>query len=173
MTAHDDGLPLPGIGQLARLTEIARLGLAEMSSDPELQGIVSRAAQRISLPIALVSIVLDGAQHFVAQHGLEGWLKATAGTPSEWAFCVHAVQSKRPFVVEDAQIHPLVQQNPLVANDGVRAYLGAPLITRSGHAVGTLCVLGSQPRTFSDADVTGLEELARELMTVIEARVKE
>ncbi len=42
----------------------------------------------------------------------------------EWAFCVHAVKSKQPFVVEDATKHPLVRENPLVTQDGIRCYLG-------------------------------------------------
>ena len=41
----------------------------------------------------------------------------------------------------------------------VRFYAGHPLVSATGHAVGTLCLYNARPRTFSAADRQMLTEL--------------
>lgn len=153
-----------------RLQEIADLDLTSPEVDGILQGIAADAAGRLGLPIGLVSIVLDEAQYFAAAHGLQGWLSETRGTPVEWSFCANAVRSGEPFVVEDAQLHPLVRDNPLVTEDGIRCYAGIPLVTSRGNTVGTLCVIGTEARSFSPEDIEMLRSMARTAVERIESR---
>ncbi len=167
-TDRDDPLLTPQ--EVARLQEISRLGLAELTQDDALQAIVQDATRELGLPIGLVSIVLDESQHFIARTGLDGWLASANGTPVEWAFCVNAVRTKRPFVVEDATRDAAVSDNPLVEHDGVRCYAGAPLLTSAGHALGTMCVIGSEPRAFSDQDIERLQVFAARVVDHLEAR---
>ena len=152
-----------------RLREIADLGLAAPGIDPEFQDLAERAAARLGAPKALVSIVLDEAQAFAGAHGLSGWMAEANGTPIEWSFCAHAVRSGQPLAIADARLDARVADNPLV-EEGLRCYLGLPLVTSRGHVVGTLCVLGDEPRTFTEDDRRALGELADEAMRRIEAR---
>jgi GAF domain-containing protein len=154
----------------ARLAEIAALGLTEAQVDAVLQQTVDEAAARLDLPTAMVSIVLDEAQWFAAHTGLSPWMAEARGTPVEWSFCANAVRSGEPFVVEDATTHPLVKDIPLVALDHVRCYAGIPLITSNGHVLGTLCVIGTEPRSFSKAELDVLRGLARTAIERIETR---
>ena len=157
----------------ARLAEIAALGLTAPEVDAILQQTVDEAAARLNLPIGLVSIVMDEAQWFAAHTGLDGWLAEARGTPVEWSFCANAVRSGEPFVVEDATTHPLVKDIPLVHLDGIRCYAGIPLVTRGGHTLGTLCVIGKETRTFSAEDLQMLRGLAARAIERIEARRKD
>lgn len=154
----------------ARLREIADLDLVSNEVDDILQGIAAQAAERLDLPVSLVSIVLDEAQHFLASQGVEGWMAQARGTPVEWSFCVNAVRSGKPFVVEDATEHPAVQDNPLVSEDGIRCYAGIPLVSSRGHALGTLCVLGPRRRSFSADELATLRGLAHQAVERIESR---
>lgn len=154
----------------ARLQAIADLELNSPAVDEVLQDLTRRASQALDLPIALVSIVLDGAQYFAASQGLDGWIKEARGTPVEWSFCQHAVRKKEPFAVENAGEDARVQESPLVSQDGIGCYFGVPLITSNGHAVGTLCVIGPNPRTFSDEERAQVAELARAALEHIERR---
>lgn len=157
--------------ELDRLREIAALRLGEDVQDEQLEMIVKRAAEQLGLPIAAVSIVLDEAQYMVATHGLDSsWIGGARGTPKEWSFCRHAVDRRAPFIVEDAAEVAEVADNPLVHNDSVRTYLGVPLITSRDQAIGALCVIGSESRTFSTQDVGNLVSLADELLPLLEAR---
>lgn len=153
-----------------RLQEIAELGLLSSDVDTELQALCTEAAQAFGLPIGLVSIVLDEAQHFAASHGLGGWLEQTNGTPIEWSFCRYAVATREPFVVEDARVHGLVHENPLVTIDGVRCYAGIPLISSRGFALGSMCVIGTDERAFSEDDLSHLRAFADRVIERIEAR---
>lgn len=48
--------------------------------------------------------------------------------------------------------------------------MGAPLITPSGHAVGTICVMDREPRTPSVDHIAALQALARQVVTQLEFR---
>lgn len=154
----------------ARLQEIADLGLLSGDVDAVLQELCTSAATEFGLPIGLVSIVLDEAQHFAASHGLGGWLDAAKGTPIEWSFCRYAVASREPFVVENARAHALVQHNPLVQLDGVRCYAGIPLISSRGFALGSFCVIGTEERSFDEPALERLRAFATQVVARIEAR---
>jgi GAF domain-containing protein len=155
-----------------RLAEIAALGLTSAEVDGVLQETVEEAAAALRLPIGLVTIVLDEAQFFAAHHGLTGWMAQSRGTPVEWSFCANAVRSGEPFVVEDAKTHPLVKHMPIVPLDNVRCYAGIPLVTSTGHRLGTLCVIGHEPRTFTEEELDVLRGLAKKAVDRIEARRK-
>jgi hypothetical protein len=133
------------LGDRARLEEIAELDLLGPGVDEILQATAEEAAERLRLPMSLVSVVTDQAQFFAAHHGLTGWLREARGTPAEWSFCANAVRSGEPFVVEDARTHPLVRENPLVTEDGIRCYAGIPLVTTRGHALGTCASWAPSP----------------------------
>lgn len=155
-----------------RLAEIARLGLTSREVDEVLQRTVEEAAAALELPIGLVTIVLDEAQFFAAHHGVVGWMAEARGTPVEWSFCANAVRSGEPFVVEDAATHPLVKHMPIVELDNVRCYAGMPLVASTGHRLGTLCVIGHEPRTFTEPELDLLRRLAKKAVDRIEARRK-
>jgi GAF domain-containing protein len=154
----------------ARLQEIADLRLNDSDVDGILSEIAAEAAADFGLPVALVSIVLDQAQYFRGSYGLDGWMAATRGTPVEWSFCQHVVQNREPFVVGDAQAHPLMQDSPLVRIEGVRCYAGVPLVTFRGHVIGSFCVQGPDARTFTEYDLARLHRYAKRVIARIERR---
>jgi len=156
--------------QRERLQEIADLGLTGAEADRILQEVCTQAANALDLPIGLVTVVLDEAQHFAAQHGLDGWMEEANGTPVEWSFCRFSVATKDAFVVENAEHHALVQDNPLVTMDGLRCYAGIPLISSRGFALGAFCVAGKEPRDFSENDLMTLRGFAATAIARIEAR---
>lgn len=168
--APSDAVGDPVIQDRDRLREIADLELTSREVDAMLQAAAEDAARALDLPIGLVSVVLDEAQYFAGAHGLDGWLAMARGTPLEWSFCANAVRSGEPFVVENAETHPAVRENPLVTHDGIRSYAGVPLVTSRGHALGTLCVLGTRNRVFAPAELATLRALADAVIQRIEQR---
>ena len=154
----------------ARLQEVIDLDLAAEDLGAALQRIAEAASARLGLPIGLVTIVLDEAQTFAGAHGLPAHLDGVGGSPIEWSYCQHTVARHAPFAVEETVGHELVGDSPHTTVHGVRSYLGVPLVTRHGHAVGTLCVLGTEPRAFTGADVAELETLASQVVAHLETR---
>lgn len=155
----------------ARLQEITELGLLSTEVDPILHDVAVRAAERLGLPVSLVSVVLDEALHVAAIHGPPGlWLADTMGHPVEWSFCATSVRTRDAFVVESAKEDEYHRTNPLVTQDGVRCYAGVPLISSRGYVLGNLCVVGLEERTFTSEEMAALRELAAEAVRRIEER---
>ena len=108
------------------------------------------------------------------------WFKSVAGldaaeAPRAVAFCDHTIRGSAPLVVEDTRQDPRFATNPLVTGgagaSGVRCYLGAPLTTPEGYNVGTLCVMGHEPRAFTPADEEVLAHFARLVVSQLELRL--
>ena len=54
----------------------------------------------------------------------------------------------------------------------LRCYAGIPLVTSTGHTLGTLCVIGNEPRSFTEAELDLLRGLAKKAIARIEERRK-
>lgn len=127
--------------------------------------IVHVAAALCGTPIALVSLIDRERQWFKARTGLDA-----AGTARDIAVCDHAIRNKdQLFEISDLSRDPRFAENPLVTGDlHMRFYAGMPLVTPTGHAIGTVCVIDSQPRVLDDAQRSALQALARITMALID-----
>lgn len=77
---------------------------------------------------------------------------------------------REPVIVSDARRDARLLDNLAIRDLGVIAYLGAPLITREGHAIGTLCVIDHHPRTWTDDEVSLVKDVAAAVVTEIMLR---
>ena len=133
-------------------------GLLAEAEDNELQAIANDAAGELSTPIALVTLVLERIQFFKAHYGLPDDLAISRATERDVSFCQFVVRDGEPFEVENAEEDERVPQH-LVKRYGVKAYLGIPVKVNKVVA-GSLCVIDTKPRTFSDDERQKLTELA-------------
>jgi hypothetical protein len=133
-------------------------GLLAEAEDAELQAIANDAAGGLSTPIALVTLVLERIQFFKAHYGLPDDLAISRATERDVSFCQFVVRDGEPFEVENAEEDERVPQH-LVKRYGVKAYLGIPVKVNNVVA-GSLCVIDTKPRTFSDDERQKLTELA-------------
>ena len=156
-------------GRLAALHEGA---LADGEADAAFDRIAGLAAKVLNAPVALVSAVEQDRQLFKSCLGLpEPWVSSRQ-SPLSHSFCQHAVARREPLVVSDAREVPELLDNRAIQDMGVIAYLGIPLITREGHAVGTLCVIDHQPRAWTSDQVDLLKDLAASVVTEIALRTR-
>ena len=150
--------------EAARLAALRAYGVLDTAPDEALDELTRLAAGLFQVPVALVSLVDEHRQWFKSRVGME-----VTQTPREHAFCAHAIQGSEVMVVEDAHTDPRFQANPLVTDaPGIRFYAGAPLVTPSGQAVGTLCVIDSLPRQFGSSEREALRVLSHQVMAQLE-----
>ncbi len=150
----------------ARLQALAALDVVGSGASPVLDGIVRIVSQLMGTPIALVSLLTEKEQWFKATVGLPD----IASTPRDVAFCAHAILGTDTLVIEDASTDPRFADNPFVtAPAGIRFYAGAPLITRDGHALGTLCAIDRKPFSPTPEQVATLRNLAAVVIALMEA----
>ncbi len=150
-----------------RLQALKRLMVMDSIEETAFDDLTRMAADVFSTPIALISLVDDSRQWFKSRVGLQA-----QQTPREYAFCAHALEApKEVMVVRDASIDPRFTANPLVTGEpNIRFYAGAPLVTSSGHALGTLCVIDSTPREVLPKDLETLQFMAAQVIALLEER---
>ncbi|MBN3217673.1 sensor domain-containing phosphodiesterase [Pectobacterium polaris] len=150
-----------------RLAALREYGIKNVLFDPGLSNLISLAANIFSVPIVLVSLVEAERQLFAASVGVP-----FCETPRDISFCAHTILKKKIMVVPDALKDARFKSNPLVVGvPYIRFYAGIPLITPSGHAIGTLCIIDLKPRTtFTKRDEHNLQDLASLVMDKLEMR---
>lgn len=137
------------LSQPERLLALQRTGLLDSEQPESLQRLAKLAATVLAAPVALVTLVEPHRQFFTACTGLgEPWASARE-TPLSHSFCQHPVISGEPLVVTDAREDERVKENLAIPDLDVIAYLGAPIVTRELHRVGTLCVIDHRPRQWT------------------------
>ena len=149
-----------------RLAELEAYRVLDTEPEAAFDDLVLLASHICETPIALISLVDRDRQ----------WYKAKVGTSEQEtarnvAFCAHAIQQPGIFEVEDALQDDRFKDNPLVISDPhIRFYTGAPLITRGGHALGTICVIDREPRRLRPDQIEALDAIRRQVVAQLELR---
>ncbi len=152
--------------ETARLQALYAYNVLDTPSEEVFDECARLAASIVGTPTALVSLVDGNRQWFKAKVGL-----AANETPREVAFCAHAIKGIEVFVVPDATLDDRFAGNPLVtAGPKIRFYAGAPLVTSSGEALGTVCVIDYVPRELSVEQRQSLKILSRHVMAQLDLR---
>ena len=150
-----------------RLEALKRLKLVSAESK-QFDEVAAKVAEAFGTPIALVSVVDEEHQNWPGAVGLPSDLDACRMAARETSICGHVVALAEMIVVEDIAEDPRFANNPFLIEKGIRFYAGAPLKTRSGFTIGSLCVIDVKPRTFSEEQRALLQKIAGDLMSRIE-----
>ncbi|SNR14873.1 sensor histidine kinase [Tenacibaculum jejuense] len=160
----------PPTNEKERVEALKSYNILDTLPEEDYDNITKIAAEICKAPIALVSLVDPERQWFKSTYGLDA-----KETPRDYAFCAHSIlQPDELFIVPDATKDHRFSDNPLTIDDPhVVFYAGAPLTTKDGHALGTLCVIDNEPRTsLSEGQKESLRALSQQVMSLLELRKK-
>ncbi len=159
--------PLPTDDETERLKALRSLTILDTLPEDLYEGVVQLAAASCDTPIALVSLIDEKRQWFKARLGLEA-----TETPREISFCGHAIhQPDQIMEVSDARLDKRFSDNPLVTgNPNIRFYAGAPIVTKDGRALGTVCVIDTDERHLTAHQRRLLTTLAAQTAALLELR---
>jgi GAF domain-containing protein len=139
-----------------RLEALRALELLDTPQEERFDRITRTARRLLDVPISLVTLIDADRQWFKSCQGVD-----LRETPRDTSFCGHAILRAAPFVIPDAARDRRFADNPLVTEPPhVRFYAGIPVTSLSGHRIGTLCVIDTEPREPSEEDLDGLVDLA-------------
>ncbi len=152
--------PLPA-DELIRLQQLRDYEVLDTPPEVALDDLARLAAFICKTPYALISLVDEKRQWFKSAVGLD-----IQQTGRDVAFCAYTILGSDLFVVEDASKDERFFDNPGVTGEmGIRFYAGAPLVSESGHSLGSLCVFDRVPRKLSAEQALAMEVLSRQVMT--------
>ena len=146
----------------ARLNALRDLGLLDTPPSESFDRLTRLASRLLSAPVSTVSLTDRDRQWFKSRVGVD-----ITEIPREQAPCSYAIQGEDVFVVPDLKDDPRFADSPLVQS-GIRFYAGAPLFTRAGHGLGTICVVDVKPRQIDEEQKRVLRDLAGMVMSQIE-----
>jgi len=157
--------PLPA-DEPERLAALRSYAILDTEPEEQFDRLTRLATQLTGTPIALVSLIDEARQWFKSRVGLD-----VQQTSRDLAFCAHAILDQKVFVVEDASRDARFRGNPLVTGSpDIRFYAGAPLTTRDGHTLGTLCIIDRVPRQPDKSVLDLLRNLASVVVDELELR---
>ncbi|MBX6314139.1 MAG: PAS domain S-box protein, partial [Isosphaeraceae bacterium] len=118
-----------------------------------LDRLAGRLARLLRAPLAVILLDDDGV--FWSDDGI---LLDRASCP--WMSLLRALGrevaiASRPLVLPDLQ-----RERPMAEAEGIAAYLGVPLLTPEGHAVGSLGVADREPRVWTEDEEETLGDFA-------------
>lgn len=152
----------------ARVTRLRELGVGD-APVPEFDDFARRLARTTGAPCAMVNFMDEHRQYFA---GLYAQTSPRAGRAMarDHGYCPHVVVRRKALVLEDVCDYPRFAGNPVVDEIGIRSYLGAPLIDRTGTALGTVCVVAREPRPWGRQGLETIKSMAAELVERIHRR---
>ena len=159
--------PIP-MNEEARMQKLLSYGILDTLPEQEFEDIVQLASDICQAPISLITLLDGQRQWFKAKRGV-----SFSETERNVAFCSYTILEEAPLVVNNALEDERFKENPLVTDESeIRFYAGVPLTTPEGFALGSLCVLDTQPRELSEKQIFALQTLAKQVVTNLELRLK-
>jgi diguanylate cyclase (GGDEF)-like protein/PAS domain S-box-containing protein len=144
------------VHEIERLKVLEDLRLMNTASSPAFDALVKAATVIFSCPIGLVSLVSEDRQWFKSKCGID-----LEGTERSVAFCDYTIRSRRELIVEDALLDPRFVENPFVVGEPhIRFYVGIPLSMDGIYHLGSLCVIGTEPKVPTTEELEQLRRIA-------------
>ncbi len=163
----------PAAREQQRFKVLAELGLLKTDTLPVFEEATQTASRFLETPISIVGLMTEDRQWIksavgLSRLGLMNELLKSRQLPRNETFCTYVVDSHQILAISDTATDEEFSRSLLFQHYGIRAYLGAPLLTASGHCLGTLAVMDLVPRIFTSKDIDFLILLARLVVTEIE-----
>lgn len=160
-----DGLT-PIAREQERLANLERLGLLRQETVPVFDEAVQTAARLLNAPIGILGLAIKDqiwlkAAMGLSNLGLMNHLATSRHLPRDEAFSTYVLDSHQPLTIDNVAVHAVFSQSLLFHQYGIRAYLGVPLLLKTGQCIGVLAVWDTQARSFSAQDVEVLNITAR------------
>ena len=166
MSNSDTSCPIP-INEEQRLRALHAHAILDTPPELEFDALARVATYAFATPLAVVALMDADRLWFKSRIGLD-----VPQLDRQVAFCAHAIaQPDAPLIVGDLSQDRRFTQNPLVCQaPHLRFYAGAPIVDARGLALGTMAVLDTEPRAFTEAQAHALQDMASLVMGAMEGR---
>lgn len=145
---------------------LEELDIVDTPPEESFDRITRLIKQIFDAEIASISFIEGERQWFKSLQGID-----LSELQLEASFCRATWREKKPVVIPDAILDEEFRDHPLVTEaPHLRAYAGVPIVTGDGIPIGTMCIIDSAPRLFTDRDVRILQEFAQIVMTELDLR---
>ena len=144
----------------ARIAQLHSLQVLDTPAESVFDNLTQLISNTLDIPIVAVSLVDSNRQWFKSLVGLE-----VDETSRDVSFCGHTVLHNDVLQVSDTHSDERFHDNPLVTDaPHIRSYTGIPLRPFDQDiAVGSLCVIDTEIRELSNADIYFIQRMAQQI----------
>jgi GAF domain-containing protein len=158
-------LPPDDVEAAARVRRHRELGIGDRPV-PEFDDFARELASGVGGRYGMVNFISESRQYLSGLVDMTG-----AGEPAfgrqfgrEYGYCPHVVVRRKALVLEDVRDFPRFAGNAVVDAIGIHSYLGAPLIDRTGIALGTVCVVDPDPQPWGHDGLRFIKSMAARMV---------
>ena len=149
-----------------RLKALHDYKILDSLPDEEFDNLATLAAEIAGTKISPVNLVDQNRQWTKAMAGLDLEEKSI---PREKSVCQYTINGDGITEIKNLRKDPRFNDFDYVkGDDGLRFYLGIPLVSPDGYAIGSLCVLDYEEKELTDKQITQLKIIAKQVMTHLE-----
>ena len=140
-----------------RLAALHSLNILDTPSEERFDRITRLAAHIFDVKHAFITLIDEHRQWFKSAYNFP-----QRETSREASICALAIEKDQPLVIEDTLKNTEISSSPLVVSAPfIRFYAGIPIKIDDKFNIGTLCIIDTKPRHFSDKDICLLIDLAK------------
>jgi diguanylate cyclase (GGDEF)-like protein/PAS domain S-box-containing protein len=158
----------PGTDELMRRSALRACRILDTDPEPAFDSLAQLASQLLSVPMAVISFVDTDRE----------WVKARCGTDItevERSVSLFPIAAARPedlpLIVDDTTADDRSTRISLIrASPHARSYVGMPIRSREGLALGTFGVIDTRPRSFTPRELGHLALLADQVSELLDLR---
>jgi signal transduction histidine kinase len=152
-------------GEVERLAALAHYEILDTPPEATFDRIVDTIAALFQVQVAMITFVDRERSWYKAERGM-----GVPEMPRTDNMCDATMSQDEVLVVNDALLAPPATVLPMLKK-GLRFYAGAPLRTREGTKIGTVCAVDPEPREVTDRERAILLNLAEIVVDELELRL--
>jgi diguanylate cyclase (GGDEF)-like protein len=159
---QNQNFPTPD-NEADRLATLHAYAILDTLPEKSFNDIAKLAAQICGVDKSMVSFLDETRKWHKAKHNID-----PIQVPRGFAICSRTILNSEPLIVNDTLENPDTRFIGMVCKPPhVRFYAGVPLLTDTKLALGTLCVVDTQPRELTTQQISALEILAQQVMQLL------
>jgi sigma-B regulation protein RsbU (phosphoserine phosphatase) len=143
------------VKETRRQRAVESLGLAERARNPQLDRVARIARATFGVDFSSITVLDNDRALYVGRGGFDIEESRRADSP-----CRLVIDSGEVVQADDARNDSRFDDVANMRADDLGFYVGHPLVDGSGIVVGSLCIIGKEPRRFSDAEMETFIDLA-------------
>ena len=160
-------IPIPE-NEDERLKILAEYNIMDTAPEMVFDEITELAAEILQCPISFIQFMNEDRQWFKSKYGFPDDL---IETPRDVAVCATTICQNDLLLVPDLSQDERFSNLPGINTEpNLRFYAGMPLITPSGHAVGSICTVDFESRELSGNQQEAIRRLSHQVVTQLELR---
>lgn len=152
-----------------RLHSLKEYDFSEQCIDENLDTIAEMALKTTQCEVAAITFLYQDKLFFKSINGLKADYWERGSLP-----CEITIGKAEVYEIPDLDKHPTLQTfNYKKGSSALRYYAGVPLVNQDGFAIGTLCILDTNPKKLSAEKLHLLSLFGQQAMAILELQKKE